>query len=127
MLVEPLFDFESGEFVFARNGDIYLVAGEEALKNWIRKTLHTAAGRYRIYNGTPYGTRIEELLVGKVLPRDYLLAETERYVREAICRNPEVTGIDEFALTKDGALVSISLRVKSVYGETDVTEVISVG
>lgn len=127
MTVEPLFDFETGEFVFGRGGAVRLVSGKEELKNRICKLLHTPRGKYRIYEGTSYGNRLENLLVGKVLPRDYLLSEAERYVREDIGNLPDVTGIDEFAISKDGSRVTISFRVNSVWGTEDFTEVLEIG
>ena len=127
LAIEPLFDFEKGDFVMERGGAVKLVTGKEELMNWIRKNLHTPVHRYRIYDGSGYGNQLEELLVGKTLPRAYVLAEVQRYVSEAICQHPDVSSVDQFAITQDGARLHISCRVHSVYGSEDFAEVIEIG
>lgn len=116
MTVQPKFDFETGEFVTGRNGAVTMACGLEGLKNWISKALHTPRGRYRIYGDSGYGNRLEELLVGKTLPREYVIAEAERQVKETLMQNPEIQAVDSFDLRQDGARLDISFRVTSIYG-----------
>ena len=127
MGIEPLFDFETGDFVMGRGGAVQLVTGRDELMNWIRKTLHTPMNKYRIYEGSSYGSRLEELLVGKVLPKAYVLAEAERYARETITQHPDVYTVDSFGIVQDGSVVTISCRVNSIYGSEDISEVIEIG
>lgn len=127
MAIEPLFDFETGDFVMGRGGAVRLVTGKDELMNWIRKILHTPMNKYRIYEGSSYGSRLEELLVGKVLPKAYVLAEAERYARETITQHPDVYTVDSFGIVQDGSVVTISCRVNSIYGSEDISEVIEIG
>ena len=127
MTVEPLFDFETGEFVMDRNRNPVLVTGKEGLKNWLRKILHTPLGRYEIYQNTGYGTRLEELLVGKSFPAGYMTAEVERCVREAALQNPDILNIDSFSVRQEGARLYISFRADTVYGGIDTGEVLLYG
>lgn len=116
---EALFDFEKGEFVFERNGEVRMVTGKEELKNQIRKLLHTPRGRYKIYENSSWGTRIEEIVMGKRLPMDYVKAEAERCIREAVSCLPGVERIDRFEITSTGSKLEICFRVYSVYGSFD--------
>lgn len=127
MTAEPLFDFEAGEFVTGRNGAVQLVCGLEGLKNWISKILHTPRGRFGIYGDSGYGNRLEELLVGRTLPREYIIAEAERQVKEAILRHPDVQAVDSFDARQDGARLEISFRVASAYGGFEIAEVMDIG
>ena len=55
---EPAFDFERGDFVII-NGRPKMVVGMDRLRSWIGKVLRTQKGRYKIYNGTSYGTHLK--------------------------------------------------------------------
>lgn len=122
MTAEPLFDFDKGEFVFDRGGSVRLVTGQEGLKNWIRKILHTPLGRYRIYGDSGYGNRLEDLLIGKTLPREYLIAEAERIVKETILQHEDVQAVDSFDISIDGSRLTVAFRVQSVYGSMDIDD-----
>ena len=127
MIVTPIFNFRTGEFDLGRNGAVTLVCGMDGLKNWIQKILHTPRGRYPIYGDSGYGNRLEDLLVGRSLPREYVTAEVERQVKEALLQNPEIHAVDSFDIRQDGARLEISFRVSSVYGNAEMTEVVGVG
>lgn len=119
MTVEPVFDFTKGEFVFSRNGEVILATGKDALKNQIEKILRTPAGRYRIYESSGYGTRIEELIIGKNLPEKYLISELERCIKEAILTLEGVIAIDNFNITRSGSKMMASFFVQSIYGNLE--------
>lgn len=127
MTVQPFFDFEAGEFVTGRNGTVEMVCGVMDLKNRIQKILHTPKDRFLIYRDSGYGNRLEELLIGKTLPREYIVSEVERQVKDAVLKNPDVSAVDSFDIVQDGARLSISFRVLSDYGSTEISEVIDVG
>ncbi len=127
MTVQPFFDFEAGEFVTGRNGTVEMVCGVMDLKNRIQKILHTPKDRFLIYRDSGYGNRLEELLIGTTLPREYIVSEVERQVKDAVLKNPDVSAVDSFDIVQDGARLSISFRVISDYGSTEISEVIDVG
>ena len=55
-------------------------------------------------------------MVGKTLPREYVIAEAERQVKETLMQNPEIQAVDSFDLRQDGARLDISFLVTSIYG-----------
>ena len=124
MTAAPFFDFEKGEFLIGRNGTITLVTGVEALINWIQKILRTVAGRYRIYFDSGYGNNLENLLIGKSLPRQYIAAEVERTVKDALLQNDEIISADSFSVEQNGAMLSVRFNVSTIYGEAEINEVI---
>ena len=119
---EALFDFEKGKFVFERNGEVRMVTGKEELKNQIRKLIHTPKGKYKIYENSQWGTRIEEIIMGKRLPMNYVKAEIERCIRETVSNLQGVERVDRFEITSVGSRLKISFRVYSIYGSFDEEE-----
>lgn len=125
-MIEPLFDFEVGDFCFTRLGDVKLVTGKEELKNQIRKILNTPLGRHEIYDGSSWGTRIEELFVGQRLPREYLKSEIERCIREALSTLEGVKRADSFDILQKGATLTIHFVVHSIYGSFENEEILKI-
>lgn len=120
--IEPLFDFERGEFVLGQNGQIRTVSGRDALKNWIAKLLHTPRGKYRVYDGTSYGTICHDL-IGRALPQAYILAEVERDIKEAVMKHEAVNAVDCFNVQLNDNELTVSFKVHSDYGAIEVGEV----
>lgn len=119
MVIEPIFDFEKGDFVTTRGGNIQLSTGKEALKTQIEKVLRTARGRFRIYDSTGYGSEVESIFIGKSLPKQYMVAELERAIKEAVCGIDGVTGADGFSVSRDGSRAIVSFTVHSIYGDDE--------
>lgn len=119
---EPQFNFDKNEFVTI-NGIAQTVTGKEALKNWIAKILHTPKDRYKVYEGTGYGTRIEELIVGHTLPQGYVMAEVEREVKETLLKHESITNVDSFDIAINDNVLTISFRVTSDFGSFTINEV----
>lgn len=112
---EPVFDFEKGEFVLV-NGSPRMANGLDELKNWIRKILHTKRGHYTIYEGSDYGTRVHELLVGKSLPIEYVKAEIQREIKENLLRHEAVISVESFEVSHIGSELTVSFLVTSEFG-----------
>lgn len=121
-MIEPLFDFEKGEFVFERNGEVKLVTGKEELKNQINKVFHTALNRYEIYRGTGWGSGIESLIVGRKLPREYIKAEVERCIRDSLKNLYGVNHIGAFEISQTGSKLKIYFKIYSIFGDIDYEE-----
>ena len=126
-MIEPLFDFEKGEFVFSPGGNIQLVTGIEELKNQIRKAMHTPLGRYKIYDGSGWGTRIEDVVIGKNLPREYKLAEVERCIRETIENLYGVERVDGFNVKQSGDVLTVKYNLHTIFGKVEDEEVLVYG
>ncbi len=115
------FDFQKGEFIF-KGKDASVLTGLEALKQWIRKTLLTQRGRYKIYTAD-YGANIEDLLIGKNLPFEYIETELKREIESALLRHEDIKSITNFKVQRNGSELIVSFTLETVYGTT--SEVIS--
>ena len=118
---EPAFDFERGDFVII-NGRPKMVVGMDRLRSWIGKVLRTQKERYKIYNGTSYGTRIKDTFVGKTFTHDYMLSEIQREITENLEKNKDIVSVDGFSATVDGTHLIVEFTVTTVYGTTDLKE-----
>lgn len=123
-MIEPRFDFKTGEFSFSRNGNITLVAGKSALKGKIEKMLHTPLYSHPI-DKIKIGTDAPDMLVGKGLPAPYAIAEAERVLRERIGSIEGVTGITEFEMSKQGSRLCVKIKLATIYGDINDTEELS--
>ena len=84
-----LFDFTADDFII-RDGKLVECKGIDANKVWIEKILRTEKGRFRIYNDTDYGCRIEDLMVGKSYHDAFIDAELKREIEDALMQNPNI-------------------------------------
>ncbi|MGE7828959.1 DUF2634 domain-containing protein [Paenibacillus sp. NPDC093718] len=109
-----LFDFKTGQFVL-RNGKMVEANGLEALKIWIEKTLLTAKYRFPIYNGTEYGSSVDDL-IGSNLPADFIQEEMKRETLEALLQHEQINDITDLEVILEGSKMVVSFTVDSVFG-----------
>ena len=105
-----LFDFIKGEFVI-RDGRPAVCSGQDALKVWIEKILHTEKDRFAIYLETEYGCRLEDLIVGSNYPVAFIEAELKREIEEALMQNKQITEISGFSLNRSANLLTVRMEV----------------
>ena len=124
----PLFrewavDWENRSFAL-RNGEPYLVSGDEALKIWVTKALRPESERFRYTAwSADYGNELA-LLLGGCVDRGILESQVRQYVREALLASPYIREVDGFSFTKEGSRVEARFTVHTVYEEfTQITEV----
>lgn len=118
MAREWAWDFEKLDFK-TRNGKMYQVESNEAIKIWLWKLFNTPRFRYLIYNWD-YGHELEEL-IGQGYTQGYINSEAERYVREAIEYNLSdyVTDLEDVEVTFKDTVLTISFKAITPYGEVD--------
>lgn len=109
-----LFDFKTGEFVM-RNGRLVKVNGIASLQVWIEKTLRTELDRFKVYEGTDYGTSLEDL-IGQNYPISFFESEIQREVNESILKHPVIASVTAFELDKDKASLHVKFTVNLVSG-----------
>lgn len=115
---EWAWDFEKLEFK-TKNGKMYLVEGDEAIKIWLWKLFSVPRFQALIYDWD-YGHELEDL-IGKGFSESYLASEVERYVKEAVEYNLPLYVLDledieiDFRQTK----LTIKFRAITPYGEVE--------
>lgn len=116
---EWAWDFERLEFK-TRNGRMYLVEENEAIKIWIWKLFKTPRFRTLIYNWD-YGHELEEL-IGQGFTEGFLTSEAERYIDEAIEYNlgDYVIDLENIDIDFEGNELTIKFTAITPYGEVEI-------
>lgn len=116
-----LFDFKTGDFVM-KDGKLVILEGIEALKMWIVKVIRTEKFRFRIYENTgfeddeQYGVMLEDL-IGSNFDREFIEAEIEREVTEALLLHEYIISVDEWQFERNSKKMAVSFAV-TTYDET---------
>lgn len=105
-------DFETGQLT----GKI--TEGLEAVKVWVWFALHTPKDRYYVYSPN-YGQEYEDM-IGKGYSGEYMETELQRMTEECLIINPFITGIQNFAMKKEGSRVELSFLLVTSLGDTEV-------
>lgn len=105
-------DFKTGQLT----GEI--VEGIEAIKVWIWMCLRTQRFRYPLYSWD-YGTDLEQY-VGQTVTEEFLNADCEDEICEALQVNPYITGIEDFQATFENGRLSLSFTAVTKFGNTEV-------
>lgn len=96
-----------------------IVEGYDALLVWAWLALKTQRYRYYIYS-EDYGQEYEEL-IGKSYSKELTESELERMTEECLTENPYITGIENFACTKDEEKVTVSFQLITKLGDGEVS------
>ena len=112
---EWAYDFHNNEFLRDENGQMYLVKRNEALKIWLFWAVTTARYRWQA-NSMDYGSEIEKM-IGLPVTQAIKSSELERTIREAIKICPYVKRIEYIHLAVEDGLVTVDVKVKSIYPE----------
>lgn len=114
---EYAWDFEKNDFLL-KDGKFLTVTGDEALKIWIYKVMHTEKYVYMAYS-QHYGNELEDL-IGRGYSNELIKSEVERYLKDSLLVNDYITGIENVAVTQENDVLSINFTAITVYGEVNV-------
>lgn len=114
-------DVASGRLLL-RDGEPYTVAGDEAVKLWVRLALDARCARWRYSaHSADYGNELTALLgrSGDAGIRESLLTRT---ITETLLVCPYITGVEGFSFAHQADGVTVRFTVKTVYNsfETEV-------
>ena len=117
MFREYAYDYENNRLLL-RDGQTYLVEGNEALRIWIFKALDTERFRYTAYD-SDYGSEIDTL-IGAV-NSSVILPELKRFIIEALMVNPYIEELSNFQFEQSGSGVRVEFDCTTVYGKDQIT------
>ena len=112
MFREYAYDFENN-CLLLRDGNTYLVEGNEALRIWIFKAL-TTERFHTAYDGT-FGSEIHTL-IGSGLHSEIVTSELKRFIIEALMVNPYILELSNFQFTRTDSGVQVEFGCTTVYG-----------
>lgn len=107
-------DWEQDSFAL-RNGQPYLVSGDQALKIWVRRALHIQSQRFEYTAWSfDYGNELGTLW-GYAGNRGILESLLRRYIREALLVSPYIKEVGNFFFSYEDSKVAASFSVTTVY------------
>ena len=110
---EYAYDF-ANNCLLLKDGQTYLVYGNEALRIWIFKALSCERFRYTAYDAA-FGSEIDTL-PGLALNQAVLQAEIKRFITEALMVNPYIVKLDNFKFERSLSGLKVDFEVKTIYG-----------
>ncbi len=117
VLIEPVFNFETGEFI-EQSGEIKMISGVDAIKQWVAAFLKTLIDTFYIYKGTKYGTSEKKLIGQKSLYNSgFTTSEIEREIKEGLPLNPAIKSVKEVEFTKEGEILNVDVTAELFNGE----------
>ena len=114
---EVAWDFEK-DVPILQNGTFKIVEKNEAIKVWIYKAILTQRYNHSIYSWD-YGSELMDL-IGKPYTPELTKAEAKRYIKEALLINPYILEVNILDINFKGCLLSVDIKVLTIYGESEV-------
>lgn len=106
------------------NGRIFgKVDGLAAVNQAIRKAVLTPRFKCLLYDNQ-YGSEVEDAIIAKDASRDYIEAAVEGFIKDALKPDTRVLSVYSFVLEFEGDAARISFKADTIFGETEVEEVI---
>ncbi|WP_410772184.1 DUF2634 domain-containing protein [Fontibacillus sp. BL9] len=103
-----MLDFESGQVTEK------IIDGQEAIKQFIQKTILTARYRYLIYN-SQYGCEIETLLGQDISPQ-LLNSEITRVITEALKEDDRIQAVEPLQIERESDKLFVTFTVITAEG-----------
>ena len=112
----PLYDFEKNEYVL-KDGKIVYCTNEEAAAQWLGFLVKTEMDKYKVYEGTEFGTYIENYIGYK--DKAFVFSEIKREIQEKAALNEAIASVDDFEMEREKDRLIISMTVTMNSGETE--------
>lgn len=101
-----------------------MISGVDAVKQWIKICLGIPRYLHTQYSWT-YGQDFEDL-IGRTYTVSELKPIMQRMITEALSKNTDITGITNLSVKKEGTTATVSFTVNTIYGDTNVDQVIEI-
>ena len=118
LIKEYAWDFDKNEFIL-QDGKFIVVTGNEAIKVWAWKALHTERYNYMAYSWN-FGHEFESL-VGSGLPREAIESECKRFITEALSVNQYINNVLNIQINMEDSIISADFTINTPYGEVNMS------
>lgn len=100
-----------------------MVDGLEAVNQAIRKAIITPRFKCLIYDNQ-YGSEIEDAFIVQDASRAYIEAATEGFIKDCLKPDTRILNVYDFAFEFEEDKAFIYFKADTIYGETEIREVI---
>lgn len=98
-----------------RSGSPLYVTGADAVLVWAWNCIHTERFAHDVFTAA-YGQDLAGL-IGQPYGDEVRQSEAIRKLREALMINPYITAVDQVSARFEGAMLIVSFRMHTIYGE----------
>lgn len=118
----PLYDFDKRSYVI-KDGKVVEATEDEAIRQWVAFLILTKRDKYDVYEGTDFGTYVENYIGWRGSNPGFVASELKREIKEGCEAHPLIEEIDDFKLAFENGLGHVSLTViKKDGSEVEVSE-----
>lgn len=110
-----LFDFDTKQYVVT-DGKPVEATYEQAIVQWVTMLLITELDQYRVYHRTGFGYQFKSFIGRRDLPVGAINSEIKRQIGEKVLIHPQITGISNFEVSREGSKAYFSFIVQTVRG-----------
>lgn len=97
------------------------IDGDEALRQFIEKTIRTARFRFLIYD-EDYGSELDDL-IGEDVTQELIETEIPAVITEALVYDDRIADVTDFVVMRQGDQLYVSFRVITTTGDELIEEV----
>ena len=112
----PLYDFQNHEYVL-RDGKVVYCDQKQAAAQWVGFLALTAAEKYPVYEGTEFGTYIENYIGYK--DEAFVFSEIKREIQEKVVLNRAIKSVEDFEMQRVKDKMTVSMTVVMQDGEEE--------
>ena len=112
----PLYDFQKREYVL-KDGKVVYCDQKQAVAQWVGFLVLTTAEKYPVYEGTEFGTYIENYIGYK--DEAFVFSEIKREIQEKAVLNRAIESVDDFEMERKKDKLSISMTITLMDGEEE--------
>lgn len=112
----PLYDFAKREYV-VKDGKVVMCSQKQAVAQWVGFLVLTTVGKYPVYDGTEFGTHIENYIGYK--DEAFVFSEIKREIQEKAVLNRAIQAIDDFEMTRIKGKITVSMVIAMQDGEEE--------
>ena len=99
------------------------VDGMEAVRQAIKKAIITPRFKCLIYDNQ-YGCELQEATIAKDATEEFVKASAKGFVKDALLPDTRILSVHDFKIEIDGDSAQIYFRVDTIFGTTEIEEVI---
>ena len=116
---EVAWDFVQDQPIWRSGRPVY-VTGADAVLVWAWNCIHTERFAHDVFT-SDYGQDLSGL-IGQPYGDEVRQSEALRKLREALLVNPYITAVDQVSARFEGALLTVSFTMHTIYGEVIVND-----
>lgn len=116
-----LFDFAERKYVL-RDGKPVEANYDESIRQWLAMLMITERDKFKVYSGSDFGISLAQFIGRKDIPLATVTSEVSRQIGEAAAMHPEITGVEQFVISRSDGKATLHFDVITKRGKIEDVE-----